>query len=107
MQGSLVVTKRGQVSSNFLASHQWKLFKKAFETNNIELIFVGPAIKRAMCEEARKMNDYKNGDNDSLGAEVLKKLVIAKGHNDHFHIRVKCTDRRCSRISYNYKNVGC
>lgn len=105
--GSLVVDSKGRLSSNFLAAPQWKLFKKAFETKNIEMIFVGPAIKRAMCEEARRSGDYKTGDQNSAGAEMLKRLVIEPNHNDHFHIRVRCTDRRCSRITYKYRAVGC
>ncbi|MEZ0391075.1 MAG: penicillin-insensitive murein endopeptidase [Pseudobdellovibrionaceae bacterium] len=108
-QSSTVVDSKGRISPNFLAEKQWQLFKKAFATNQVEVAFVGPAIKKAMCDEARRAGDYRPGDQQTPVAEILRRLYPESGHNHHFHIRVKCSsdNPNCEKIEYKQKSVGC
>ena len=54
------------------------LIRAAAEQPEVERIFVNPAIKKAICEQAR-------GDR-----RWLTKVRPMWGHNYHFHIRVRC-----------------
>jgi penicillin-insensitive murein endopeptidase len=54
------------------------LIKAAAEQREVERIFVNPAIKKAICEEA-------TGDRS-----WLNKVRPMYGHNYHFHIRMRC-----------------
>lgn len=54
------------------------LIKAAAEQPEVERIFVNPAIKKAICEEA-------SGDRS-----WLNKVRPMYGHNYHFHVRIKC-----------------
>jgi penicillin-insensitive murein endopeptidase len=103
------VITRGRTNSSFLVSQQWKLLKKAYQTNMVEVFFVDPVIKKAMCEEARRVHDYKNGDDDSEGAEVLRRLQTWPGHDTHFHIRIRCGSDNpgCKPAPISSKQVGC
>lgn len=105
--GSVVF--KGTVISKFLAANQWKLLKKTFQTNMVDVVFVDPAVKRAMCEEARRVHDYQNGDSDSPGAEVLKRIQTWPQHDTHFHIRIRCSSDNpgCKQINMVFNNVGC
>jgi murein endopeptidase len=103
------VVNFGRVSSNLLISHQWKLFKKSFETNMVELVFVDLAVKKALCDEARRLNEYKTGETDSPAAEVLKRIQPWAGHDNHFHVRARCSsdNPRCRRTQMVFAGVGC
>jgi penicillin-insensitive murein endopeptidase len=92
-----IVTK-GKVTNQFLVADQWKLFKKAFELKQLEVVFVDAAVKRAMCEEAKRVQDLKTRtDQDGSAAEILKRLYPVGGHENHFHVKVKCDHELCRR----------
>lgn len=97
------------VDPDFLAKYQYQLFKSAWETNEVEIFFADEEIKKVMCEEAKKSGDYKNGDTDTPIAEMLKRIRPEKGHDDHWHIRVKCSPDHpnCEKIDYKIYDVGC
>lgn len=103
------VVSRGRVNNTLLVNHQWKFFKKAFQTELLDVIFVDKAVKRAMCEEARRVQDLRQGENDSVAAEVLKRIQPWDGHANHFHVRIKCSsdNPRCKQVVLNYKTTGC
>ena len=54
------------------------LIKAAAQQPEVERIFVNPAIKKAICAEARGDRSW------------LTKVRPMYGHNYHFHVRVKC-----------------
>ena len=54
------------------------LIKAASEQPDVERIFVNPAIKKAICRDARGDRSW------------LSKVRPMFGHNYHFHVRVKC-----------------
>ncbi len=104
------VVTRGKVNKTLLVSQQWQLIKKAFETDMVDAIFVDKAVKKAMCEEARRVQDYKNGDDDSPAAEMLKRIQHWPGHDNHFHLRIRCgaDQPRCKKIEISLRRgVGC
>lgn len=103
------VVTRGKVNAALLISPQWKLMKMAFATNMVDGIFVDAAVKKALCEEARRSQDYKNGEDDSPGAEVLKRIQAWPGHGNHFHVRIRCSSDqpRCKRVQLSVRNIGC
>ena len=56
------------------------LLRAAAEQPEVERIFVNPAIKKAICEEARGDRSW------------LNKVRPMYGHNYHFHVRIKCPE---------------
>jgi penicillin-insensitive murein endopeptidase len=98
-----------RISKNFLVKEQWLLFKKAFETKNVEMIFVDRVVKSAICAEALRSRDYTRGADNTPAAEWLKHIQHWDGHENHFHIRVRCSDDdpRCRRVPYKKFDVGC
>jgi penicillin-insensitive murein endopeptidase len=56
----------------------FKLLKRAVSYEQVALIFVNPAIKKALCEAA--------GDD----RKWIAKVHPWWGHDDHFHVRLRC-----------------
>jgi penicillin-insensitive murein endopeptidase len=56
---------------------QAEVLRLAVRFDAVARIFVNPSIKRALCEE-------------SPGASWLQKLRPWWGHDDHFHVRLRC-----------------
>ena len=80
----------------------WKLFKAALTHPMGEIIFTNAPLKKALCEVAKKEKDPKS-------IEVLKRIRVETGHQNHFHLRLKCGDfnPRCQDIDYQDYKVGC
>lgn len=100
-----VVVGKG-VSPNFLVTEQWRLIKAAFETDLVDVIFVVDPVKQALCREARKTFDLAKDMGPDT--EILKRLLNVDGHQNHFHVRAKCTNKECKRLIYKGADkVGC
>ena len=59
-----------------------RLLKRAASFGEVERIFVAPAIKKALCDATLK----------DVDRTWLHKVRPLWGHNDHFHVRIKCPD---------------
>lgn len=60
------------------SSNQWRILELAAEAPEVERIFVNPLIKQALCRQERGDRDW------------LRKIRPWWGHDDHFHVRLKC-----------------
>jgi penicillin-insensitive murein endopeptidase len=58
------------------------LLKRAASFGEVERIFVNPAIKKALCEAT--VHD--------VDRNWLSKMRPMWGHDDHFHVRIRCPD---------------
>jgi murein endopeptidase len=100
-----------RVSTNFLVKEQWQLTKKAFQTGQVQVIFMDRAVKKELCNYAISTGDYKRGDTTGPVAEMFKHIIHVDGHQNHFHIRSLCSpeDRDCREVPYeeNKMPVGC
>ena len=78
-------------------SQHLALIKAAAEQPEVERIFVNPAIKKAICEEA-------DGDRG-----WLTKVRPMYGHSYHFHVRIKCPagDAACEGQAAVPPGAGC
>lgn len=54
-------------------------------TGYMHVVFVSNDIKYGFCRWAKSNNLL------SSGAEVLRRLFVANGHHNHFHMRMKCS----------------
>ncbi len=108
-QPANVVDGHGNMISTFRVYEQFKVFMKAVSTRQVDVIFVGSAVKRAMCRVAKQKGLYKSGDKDTLTAETLRLLYPEDNHTNHYHIRAKCSsdNRRCRRIEISLTSTGC
>lgn len=81
---SVVNLKKMQVNSHF-TKKQVSLLKLAAAPDNVDRIFVNPAIKKSLCQTHK-------------GEGWLNKIRPWYGHNFHFHVRLKCpeNDSQCS-----------
>ena len=94
-----VVDTNGRLNSNELLIDQtWKLFKSMIKNPHSQVgwIFVDRSIKLAMCNYAEKTGDLR-GPEAELAMETLRRLHPSRGHENHFHVRLKCSpyDKRC------------
>ena len=62
------------------------LLKRAASFGEVERIFVHPAIKQKLCQLSAK----------DLDRSWLAKIRPFWGHNDHFHVRIKCPEGMAS-----------
>ncbi len=60
--------------------HQVAVLRSFATDPRVERIFVNPAIKRALCKSAGTDRDW------------LRVLRPWWGHDDHFHVRIRCPD---------------
>ncbi len=93
-----VVNANGKVTSDLMIDAQFKLFKQLVNTEAVEMILVHHTIKKALCERAVQTGEIKNVIDLTLATKTLKQIYTANDHNNHFHLRLKCSsfDRSCS-----------
>lgn len=107
----VMADKHGALNSHFDAGATYALFEEILRTSSshIDRFLVGYAIKRALCKKAvalgRIDSDFKAGP----GQELLRRVRAVDGHNDHFHLRLKCSayHPKCGRVSEPDHNLGC
>lgn len=84
------------VSARFSFQKNWdywnaivsqKLRDQGRDESVVSMILVDPRIKTAVCEWAAQQGLDKTAD----GIEVLRRLRPTAGHDDHFHIRLRCS----------------
>ena len=73
-----MVTQDGEDLNRLWGEDQRTLLKAAAVDSRVDRIFVNPAIKQALCES-------ETGDR-----YWLRKLRPWRGHDAHFHVRLKC-----------------
>jgi hypothetical protein len=79
---------------------QLALFKQAVTAGNVELFFVYPRVKEALCLEALNEGALEEGHEDPITMEPLRRTLPDYnghpdqpdiwGHADHFHLRLRC-----------------
>lgn len=74
---ALAGSKDTKVGPNYTPAHL-KLIKRAASYSEVSRLFVHPAVKKALCDNA--------GDDRAW----LRKVRPMWGHNYHFHIRMRC-----------------
>lgn len=95
--------------ANWMLEPQWKLFKEVVGTQLIDRIFIHGALKQALCSHAIANGELTKGDNSSLAAQTLRRLIPEKDHHNHFHLRVKCSKAqvRCRQMAEPVNTTGC
>ncbi len=103
------VTTKAGVQSALLVPENWALFKFAFSTGKVEMIFTDSKIKKAICQEAILKGELKDSKDRSEIYSFLSLIRVTPGHDDHFHLRVKCgTDNPlCKTRRYKNLDSGC
>ena len=103
-----LVTRTG-VGPHMLVKENWQLFKTAFKTNQVRMIFVDPRIKKALCQEAIRVGDLKNSSDRGEAFETLRWIRPLAKHDNHFHMRVRCGPGHplCQEHNYSYMDTGC
>lgn len=95
--------------ANWMLEPQWKLFKGVVQTQLIDRIFIHKVLKKSLCELAIKNGELKKGDTSGLAYETLRRLRPDVDHNNHFHLRVKCSSAqvRCRQMAEPPQGSGC
>ncbi|XGC81679.1 penicillin-insensitive murein endopeptidase [Bdellovibrio bacteriovorus] len=95
--------------ANWLPEPQWKLFKQIVATKLVDRIFIHKTLKNVLCNIAIKNGELRKGDTSSLAAETLRRLIPEPDHDDHFHLRVKCSSAqvRCRQMAEPAVGSGC
>jgi penicillin-insensitive murein DD-endopeptidase len=79
-----VLTPAGKIDPHLFGRGQVELLRLAAADPRVDRIFVNPAIKRALCD------GYGKATSD--GSAWLRLLRPWYGHDDHFHVRLRCPD---------------
>lgn len=109
-----VLDKDGRVTEKFHPEKNWNFWKlfvqqqilqKGQPTTVVSMIFVSPEIKQYMCAWAKQRGLLSN----PLDAEVMRRLRPTAGHDDHFHIRLKCSPHHplCQQQGEIASGTGC
>ncbi len=80
-----VLDKRGEVKKEFAIEKNYQFFKMLVATGYVNRIFVDKKIKKSICGWVKSqglMGESK---------DVLTALRAYSGHDDHFHLRLKCS----------------
>lgn len=78
LDGLVMVTPEGRTDPEKWGASQRALVKIFAKDPRVERIFVNPVIKRALCETAGSDRDW------------LRRVRPWWGHQEHFHVRLKC-----------------
>lgn len=93
---SSVLDAAGNVTDRFEVQKNWdywrllvsqQIMQKGKQISVVSMILVDPRIKTYLCGWAQS-NGYVN---NPLDREVLRRLRPTEGHDDHFHLRLKCS----------------
>jgi penicillin-insensitive murein endopeptidase len=111
-----VLDKDGVVTPRFNVEQNWFYWRLATMqqlkvdgqvTSAVSMILVDPRIKTYLCAWAKA----REATLDPLDYEVLTKLRPTAGHDDHFHLRLRCSPHYAScigeRVSTGKKPTGC
>lgn len=105
------VGKDGKVLESFDSAKNWDFFRavmsqRIFDQNKeqsaVSMILVGPALKKHFCAWAKNLKE-------PLDQEILRKMRPTEGHDNHIHLRLKCSPHHamCLRQNYEPKSTGC
>jgi len=94
---------------SFMAEEQWALFKAMVAQGNVDRIFIHAVLKKELCNIATRTGELKSGEHDSLAFNVMRVLRPEPNHDDHFHLRLKCSTAqpRCRQMAPPAKASGC
>ena len=79
---NLVLPSKVDVDPKLWSPDYVRLLKRAASFGEVERVFVHPAIKKALCEASVHDADRS----------WLTKMRPLWGHNDHFHVRIRCPE---------------
>ena len=93
---SVLVAKSDAINDNQWSSTHEKILEAAARRPEVDRIFVNPSIKRLLC--TRKSSH-----------SWLKKIRPWWGHDDHFHVRLKCplNNKNCTGQESPPESDGC
>ena len=93
----------------FMAAEQWALFKAMVAQGNVDRIFIHSALKKELCKVAVRNGDLKESATDGVAFETLRVLRPESNHDNHFHLRLKCSTAqpRCRQMAPPTKTTGC
>lgn len=99
----------GKPHASWMVEPQWKLFKFIVNTKLVDRIFIHKTLKNALCQLAIKQGELRKGDTSTLAAETLRRLIPEPAHDNHFHLRVKCSSAqvRCRQMAEPATGSGC
>lgn len=95
--------------ANWMVEAQWKLFKSVVNTKLVDRIFIHRTLKKSLCDLALKNGEIAKDQPDSLAYQTLRRLIADTAHNNHFHLRVKCSSAqaRCRQMAEPAPGSGC
>ena len=101
--------RNGKPIGDWMMEPQWQLFKYITSSNFVDRIFVHPGLKKAFCDHAIKNGEIKESTRSGVAYETLRRLRPEKNHDDHFHLRIKCSESqiRCRQMAEPAQGTGC
>lgn len=95
--------------ANWMIEAQWKLFKNVVGTKLIDRIFIHDTLKKALCNLAIQNGEVRKDQADTLAYQTLRRLISDTAHDNHFHLRVKCSSAqvRCRQMAEPAPGSGC
>ncbi|MGE5085521.1 MAG: penicillin-insensitive murein endopeptidase [Bacillota bacterium] len=101
--------RNGKPIGDWMMEPQWQLFKYVTSSNFVDRIFVHPGLKKALCDNAIKNGEINESTRSGVAYETLRRLRPEKSHDNHFHLRIKCSESqiRCRQMAEPAQGTGC
>ncbi len=94
---------------DWMAEEQWEMFKHLVSTKLIDRIFIHRVLKKEICALAIKKGEISADQKGGDVYQTLRRLIPDTQHNNHFHLRVKCSKAqiRCRQMADPVQSTGC
>lgn len=101
--------KNGSPRADWMMAQQWELFKYVTSSKFVNRIFIHPALKKALCQNAIKKGELQRDSKSGIAYETLRRLRPESGHYNHFHMRIECSESqiRCRTLAPPPAQTGC
>lgn len=94
---------------DWMLEEQWEMFKRLVNTKLIDRIFIHRVLKKEICGLAIKKGEISADQKSGDVYQTLRRLIPDTQHNNHFHLRVKCSKAqiRCRQMADPVQTTGC
>lgn len=107
-----VLDRNRQVTAQFLPEKNWEFWRllyrqqildKGQAVSVVSMILVSPEIKNFLCDWTQKNQMLLDPEN----VEILRKIRPTEGHDDHFHLRLRCSPHHPLCLKENIGSSPC
>lgn len=104
------IVQNAKPNKDWMIEKQWELFKFTVGLNYVDRILVDSTLKNALCKLAKEKSELNNTSKSvNIAFQTLRRLRVVSNHQDHFHLRVRCSvlQVRCRMMAEPPQSTEC